>query len=44
VALVGPNVHGARLGGGSSEITPFRRTGPKEGIEARADGSVTTAR
>lgn len=45
VALIGPNVHEAKLGGGgSSEITPFRRTSPREGIESRADGAVEVAR
>lgn len=45
VAVVGPNVDEALLGGGgSSEVTPFVRTTPREGIEARADGAVTVAR
>nr|WP_249191453.1 glycoside hydrolase family 3 C-terminal domain-containing protein [Halorubrum ruber] len=44
VAVVGPNVDEALLGGGgSSEVTPFVRTTPREGIEARADGAVTVA-
>ncbi|MFC4449398.1 beta-glucosidase family protein [Halorussus aquaticus] len=45
VAVIGPNVHEATLGGGgSSETTPFRSVSPREGIEARADGEVTVAR
>lgn len=45
VAVVGPNVEEAILGGGgSSETTPFTETSPVEGIEARADGSVSVAR
>ncbi|GAA0718217.1 hypothetical protein GCM10009060_07800 [Halorubrum trapanicum] len=45
VAVVGPNVDEALLGGGgSSEVTPFVRTTPREGIEARAAGAVTVAR
>lgn len=44
VAVVGPNVDEAVLGGGgSSEVTPFTQTSPSEGIEARAEGSVTVA-
>ena len=45
VALIGPHVHEATVGGGgSSEITPLHRTSPREGIEARAGGSVTVTR
>ena len=45
VAVIGPNVNTATLGGGgSSETTPFRSTTPAEGIRARADGAVTVAR
>ncbi|GAB7021047.1 beta-glucosidase family protein [Halostagnicola bangensis] len=45
VALVGPNVDEAILGGGgSSEVTPFTETAPLVGMEARADGTVTVAR
>ncbi|ELZ23571.1 beta-glucosidase [Halosimplex carlsbadense 2-9-1] len=45
VAVVGPNVDEAILGGGgSSETTPFTETSPVEGIEARAAGSVSVAR
>jgi beta-glucosidase len=45
VALIGPHVHEATVGGGgSSEITPLHRTSPREGIEARAGESVTVAR
>ncbi|ADB61039.1 glycoside hydrolase family 3 domain protein [Haloterrigena turkmenica DSM 5511] len=45
VAVVGPNVHEAKLGGGgSSETTPFRSTSPAAGLESRADGAVTVAR
>jgi len=44
VALLGPNVDEAILGGGgSSETTPFEKTSPVEGIEARAHGDVTVA-
>ncbi|GAA0514873.1 beta-glucosidase [Halorubrum aquaticum] len=42
VALVGPAVEEAVLGGGgSSETTPETSTSPREGIEARAGGAVT---
>ncbi|WP_018259155.1 beta-glucosidase [Halomicrobium katesii] len=45
VAVVGPNVDEAILGGGgSSETTPFDETSPVEGITDRADGEVTVAR
>ncbi|WP_135303228.1 beta-glucosidase [Haloarcula amylovorans] len=45
VALVGPHVHEAKLGGGgSSETTPFQSRSPAGGLRARADGTVTTAR
>ncbi|QLH78237.1 glycoside hydrolase family 3 C-terminal domain-containing protein [Halosimplex rubrum] len=44
VAVVGPNVDEAILGGGgSSETTPFTETSPVEGIEARAEGSGSVA-
>ncbi|MFC5278049.1 beta-glucosidase [Halorubrum rubrum] len=42
VALVGPAVDEAVLGGGgSSETTPETSTTPREGVEARAAGSVS---
>ena len=45
VALIGPHIHTAKLGGGgSSETTPFHSVSPVDGIEARADGAVTTQR
>ncbi|MFC7139329.1 beta-glucosidase [Halosimplex aquaticum] len=45
VAVIGPNVDEAILGGGgSSETTPFTETSPVDGIEARADGDVSVAR
>jgi beta-glucosidase len=45
VALLGPNVDEAILGGGgSSETTPFEKTDPVEGITDRADGEVTVER
>ncbi|ELY67276.1 beta-glucosidase [Natrinema versiforme] len=45
LAVVGPNVHEAKLGGGgSSETTPFQSTSPAAGLESRADGTVTVAR
>ena len=45
VALLGPNVDEAILGGGgSSETTPFEKTNPVEGITARAGGEVTVER
>ncbi|NHN57872.1 MULTISPECIES: beta-glucosidase [Halorussus] len=45
VALVGPNVHEATLGGGgSSETTPFRAVSPGDGVTARAEGEVIVAR
>ncbi|MEF8851941.1 MAG: glycoside hydrolase family 3 C-terminal domain-containing protein [Haloarculaceae archaeon] len=45
VAVIGPNVDEAILGGGgSSETTPFVETTPVEGLEVRADGDVTVAR
>ncbi|RDZ39688.1 glycosyl hydrolase [Haloferax sp. Atlit-19N] len=41
VALVGPGVAEAMLGGGgSSEVTPAREVSALEGIRARTDGSV----
>jgi len=45
VALLGPNVDEAILGGGgSSETTPFVESTPVEGVEGRAGGEVTVAR
>jgi beta-glucosidase len=45
VAVIGPSVERATLGGGgSSETTPFRSTAPREGIEGRAGGEVRVAR
>ncbi|WP_324662956.1 beta-glucosidase [Haloarcula sediminis] len=45
VALVGPHIHEAKLGGGgSSETTPFHSVSPVDGVTARADGTVTDAR
>ncbi|WP_262178696.1 beta-glucosidase [Haloarcula laminariae] len=45
VALVGPHVHEAKLGGGgSSETTPFRSVSPVDGLTARSEGTVTSAR
>ncbi|WP_226007762.1 beta-glucosidase family protein [Natrinema salinisoli] len=45
IAVIGPNVHEARLGGGgSSETTPFRSTSPVAGLRARAAGEVAVAR
>lgn len=45
VAIVGPNVHEPKLGGGgSSETTPFRSVSPHEGVAARAGGEVGVAR
>ena len=42
LALLGPNVDEAILGGGgSSETTPFEKTSPVEGIEARAGDDLT---
>ncbi|WP_336339292.1 beta-glucosidase [Haloarcula brevis] len=44
VAVIGPNVDEPKLGGGgSSETTPFRSVSPVEGIEARAEGDVSSA-
>ncbi|GGN90714.1 MULTISPECIES: beta-glucosidase [Haloarcula] len=44
VAVVGPHVHEPKLGGGgSSETTPFHSVSPADGIESRADGTVTVA-
>ena len=44
VAVIGPNVDEAVLGGGgSSETTPVVATAPVEGFEARAAGDVTVA-
>ncbi|MBX0303817.1 beta-glucosidase [Haloarcula salinisoli] len=45
VALVGPHVHDAKLGGGgSSETTPFHSVSPVDGLTDRAGGPVTSAR
>lgn len=45
VAVIGPNVGEPKLGGGgSSETTPFRSIAPSEGIEDRAEGTVTVER
>ncbi|MFC6757531.1 MULTISPECIES: beta-glucosidase [Haloarcula] len=45
VALVGPHVHDAKLGGGgSSETTPFHSVSPVDGLTDRAGGTVTSAR
>ncbi|MFC7018901.1 MULTISPECIES: beta-glucosidase family protein [Haloarcula] len=45
VAVVGPHVYEAKVGGGgSSETTPFHSVTPVEGVRARADGEVTVAR
>ena len=45
VALIGPHIHEAKLGGGgSSETTPFHSVSPADGLGARADGEVTTTR
>ena len=45
VAVIGPNVDEAILGGGgSSETTPFEQTTPVEGITSRATGAVDVAR
>lgn len=45
VAVIGPNVDEPKLGGGgSSETTPFRSVAPRDGIESRAEGSVTVER
>ena len=44
VAVIGPNVDEAVLGGGgSSETTPIVSTAPVEGFESRAAGDVTVA-
>lgn len=44
VAVIGPHVDEAKLGGGgSSETTPFRSVSPLAGIEARAEGEVASA-
>ena len=44
VAVIGPHVDEAKLGGGgSSETTPFRSVSPLGGIEARAEGAVESA-
>jgi len=44
VAVIGPNVDEPKLGGGgSSETTPIHSVTPVEGVEARAEGTVTTA-
>lgn len=44
LAVIGPNADAAKLGGGgSSEVSPFVRTSPVEGLEAR-DVSVTVER
>jgi len=45
VAVIGPNVDEAILGGGgSSETSPIVETSPTDGITARADGAVTVRR
>ena len=45
VALVGPHIYDAKLGGGgSSETTPFHSVSPVDGLTERADGTVTSAR
>ncbi len=45
VAVIGPHIDEAKLGGGgSSETTPFVSSSPLEGITSRASGEVTTAR
>ncbi|WP_284008470.1 beta-glucosidase family protein [Haloarcula pelagica] len=45
VAVIGPHVDEPKLGGGgSSETTPFAATTPADGIEGRAEGTVTVAR
>jgi len=44
IALVGPHIHEAKLGGGgSSETTPFRSVSPVDGLAARSE-TVTSAR
>ncbi|SFR51308.1 MULTISPECIES: beta-glucosidase [Halorubrum] len=44
LAVIGPNADRAKLGGGgSSEVSPFTRTSPVEGLEAR-EVSVTVER
>ncbi|MFB6250555.1 MAG: beta-glucosidase [Halobellus sp.] len=44
LAVIGPNVTVAKLGGGgSSETTPRQQTSPAEGITARATGEVSIA-
>lgn len=44
VALIGPHIYDAKLGGGgSSETTPFHSVSPADGVTARADGAVATA-
>jgi beta-glucosidase len=43
VAVIGPNVDEPKLGGGgSSETTPIHSVTPVEGVESRAEGTVTT--
>ena len=45
VALLGPHVHEAKLGGGgSSETTPFHSVSPVDGLTERGEGTVTSAR
>ncbi|MDS0259318.1 glycoside hydrolase family 3 C-terminal domain-containing protein [Haloarcula sp. S1CR25-12] len=45
VALIGPHIHEAKLGGGgSSETTPFHSVSPVDGLTERAGGTVATAR
>jgi beta-glucosidase len=45
VAVIGPHVGEAKLGGGgSSETTPFHSVSPVAGFRDRADGRVTVAR
>lgn len=44
IAVIGPNIDTALLGGGgSSETTPEMESAPIDGIRARADGTVTKA-
>ena len=45
IAVIGPNIDEAMLGGGgSSETTPFDQTSPVAGLTRRAEGSVRVAR
>ncbi len=44
LAVIGPNVTTAKIGGGgSSEVNPFNTVSPAAGIRNRASGSVTVA-